>query len=111
MANASDTTGAPADDGRTFPNLFAARAAVSRGVGRLDDELTALEGDLPTPTLRTRRPTVPLNLDEMSRIRAVHDLLDVARDLPAELRWALLDYAAGVLEGESRATAAANRAA
>ena len=46
MANATDTTGAPADDGPTFANLFAARAAVCRGVGRLDDELTALEGDL-----------------------------------------------------------------
>ena len=46
MADATDTTGAPADDGPTFPNLFAARAAVSRGVGRLDDELNALEGDL-----------------------------------------------------------------
>ncbi len=37
---------APADDGPTFSNLFEARAAVCRGVGRLDDELTALEGDL-----------------------------------------------------------------
>jgi hypothetical protein len=46
MANATDTTGAPADDGPTFANLFAAREAVSRGVGRLDDELNALEGDL-----------------------------------------------------------------
>ena len=46
MADASDTTGAPADDGPTFANLFAARAAVCRGVGRLDDELNALEGDL-----------------------------------------------------------------
>ena len=36
----------PTDDGSTFANLFAARAAVCRGVGRLDDELTALEGDL-----------------------------------------------------------------
>ena len=36
----------PADDGPAFANLFEARAAVCRGVGRLDDELTALEGDL-----------------------------------------------------------------
>ena len=46
MADATDTTGASADDGPTFPNLFAARDAVCRGVGRLDDELTALEGDI-----------------------------------------------------------------
>ena len=46
MADATDTTGAPADDRPTFPNLFAARAAVCRGLGRLDDELSALEGDV-----------------------------------------------------------------
>ena len=46
MADATDTTGAPADDGPTFPNLFAARASVCRGVGSFDDELNALEGDL-----------------------------------------------------------------
>ena len=39
-------TDSPSDDGPTFANLFEARAAVCRGVGRLDDELTALEGDL-----------------------------------------------------------------
>ena len=45
-ATRGQTTDAPADDGRTFANLFAARAAVCRGVGRLDDELSALEGDV-----------------------------------------------------------------
>ena len=51
------------------------------------------------------------DLDQMHTIRAVHDLLDVARDLPQEVKWALLDYAAGVLEGDGRATSAADRIA
>ena len=43
----------------------------------------------------------PADLDEMARVHAVHDLLDVASDLPQEVRWALLDYAARVLGGRS----------
>ena len=49
----------------------------------------------------------PADLDEMHKVHAVHDLLDVAGDLPQEVKWALLDYAAGVLEGDRRATSAA----
>ena len=56
------------------------------------------------------RPT-PDDLDEMSTIRAVHDVLDLAHDLPMELRWGLLDYVAAVLDGNGRATSAADRAA
>ena len=41
-AGGSDKSHTAPDDGLTFANLFAARAAVCR----LDDELTALEGDL-----------------------------------------------------------------
>ena len=47
----------------------------------------------PTPVYR---PTAA-DLDEMSRIRAVHDLLDVAPDLPLETKLSLLDYVAAVL--------------
>jgi hypothetical protein len=42
----SDDSRPAADDGPTFPNLFEARAAVCHAVGRLDDDLNALEGDL-----------------------------------------------------------------
>jgi hypothetical protein len=42
----ADDPVSPAEAGPTFANLFEARDAVCRGVGRLDDELTALEGDL-----------------------------------------------------------------
>ena len=53
----------------------------------------------------------PADLDEMARVHAVHDLLDVAGDLPQEVKWALLDYAADVLGGNGQATSAADRAA
>ena len=49
------------------------------------------------------RPT-PADLDEMCRIRAVHDLLDVAPDMPQELKWALLDFAATLLDTPLRET-------
>ncbi len=53
----------------------------------------------------------PADLAEMHRVRAVHDLLDVAPDLPLSVRLSLLDYAAAVLEGDRRTTSAAERAA
>ena len=70
--------------------------------------------DLQTRAPATRVPAyvpTPADLAEMSRIRAVHDLLDVAPDLPQELKWGLLDYAAGVLEGPGRAAPEARRTA
>ena len=70
--------------------------------------------NLQTQTQATTTPAyvpTPDDLDEMSRVRAVHDLLDAAPDLPMEVRWGLLDYLAGVLEGSRRATSAADRAA
>ena len=45
----------------------------------------------------------PADHDEMHKVHAVHDLLDVAGDLPQEVKWALLDYAAGVLGGNGQA--------
>ena len=51
------------------------------------------------------------DLTQLHTVGAIHDLLDVARDLPPELRWGLLDYAAAVLEGEGRVPSAADRAA
>ena len=40
------------------------------------------------------------DLDEMHRVRAVHDLLDLAPDLPQELKWGLLDFARALLDGD-----------
>ncbi len=62
----------------------------------------------PAPASFTPRPA---HLAEMHRVRAVHDLLDVAPDLPLSVRLGLLDYVAAVLEGDGRATSAADRAA
>ena len=53
----------------------------------------------------------PADLDQMHKVRTVHDLLDVAPDLPLSVRLGLLDYAAAVLEGGQRATSAADRVA
>ncbi len=102
-----------ADDGPTFANLFEARAAVCRGVGRLDDELTALEGDLSAveglslmaaeqhadqlgPTARGLHHCAGRALETLRRVRELHERL-------AE--------AAQVSEGNdpSRLSAAANR--
>ena len=113
MADASDPTTAPADDGPTFANLFAAREAVCRGVGRLDDELNALEGDLSAveglalmtveqhadqigPTARGLHHCSTRALETLRRVRELHERL-------AE--------AAQVSEGNnpSRLSAAANR--
>jgi hypothetical protein len=49
------------------------------------------------------RPT-PADLDEMHRIQAVHDLLDVAPDLPLSVKLGLLDYAATLLDTPLRET-------
>ena len=51
------------------------------------------------------------DLDEMHLVRAAHDLIDLAPGLPQELKWGLLDYVAAVLDGNGRATSAADRAA
>ena len=70
--------------------------------------------NLQTQTQATTTPAyvpTPDDLDEMSRVRAVHDLLDAAPDLPQQVKWALLDYAAAVLEGDGRVPSAADRAA
>jgi hypothetical protein len=50
------------------------------------------------------------DLAEMDKVRTIHDLLDVAPDLPLSVRLGLLDYAAAVLEGDRRAPTAADRA-
>ena len=107
MADATDTTGAPADDGPTFPNLFAARAAVCRGVGSLDDELNALEGDL-SAVEGLALMTVEQHADQLgptARGRALETLRRV-RELHERLA-----EAAQVSEGNdpSRLSAAANR--
>ena len=47
----------------------------------------------------------------MYRVRAVHDLLDVAPDLPQPVKWALLDYAAGVLGGNGQPASEPRRTA
>ena len=92
MADATDATDTPAADGPTFPNLFAARAAVCRGVGRLDDELTALEGDLSAveglslmlveqhadqlgPTAHGLHHCASRALDTLRRVRELHERL------------------------------------
>jgi hypothetical protein len=64
----------------------------------------------PTPAPASYTPS-PADLDEMSTIHLIHDLLDVAPDMPLETKLALLDFAAAVLEGSRRATSAADRAA
>ena len=51
------------------------------------------------------------DLAEMHKVRTIHDLLDVAPDLPLSVRLGLLDYAAAVLEGNRRTASAAERAA
>jgi hypothetical protein len=51
------------------------------------------------------------DLAEMSRIRAVHDLLDVAPDLPLSVRLGLLDYAAAVLGGNGQPASEPRRTA
>ena len=66
--------------------------------------------DTYTPAPAGYVPT-PADLDEMSRIRAVHDLLDVAPDLSQEVKWALLDYAAAVLDDSRRAPPATRQTA
>ena len=71
---------------------------------------TNMVSGTPTPAPAGYVPT-PADLAEMSRIRAVHDLLDVAPDLPLSVSLGLLDYAAAVLEGDGRAMSAADRAA
>ena len=48
----------------------------------------------------------PADLDEMHTIRAVHDLLDLAPDLPQELKWGLLDFARALLDGDTAAPSA-----
>ena len=53
----------------------------------------------------------PADLDEMHKVHAVHDLLDVAGDLPQEVKWALLDYAAGVLGGSGQPASEPRRTA
>ena len=53
----------------------------------------------------------PGDLDEMHKVHAVHDLLDVAGDLPQEVKWALLDYAAGVLGGNRQPASASRQTA
>src|SRR4028119_141102 len=53
----------------------------------------------------------PAELDEMHKVHAVHDLLDVAGDLPQEVKWALLDYAAGVFGGSGQPASAPPRTA
>ena len=70
---------------------------------------TNMVSGTPTPALAGYAPT-PADLAEMSRIRAVHDLLDVAPDLPQELKWGLLDFARALLDGD-RASPSADRAA
>ena len=63
--------------------------------------------NLQTQTQATTTPAyvpTPDDLDEMSRVRAVHDLLDVAPDMPQELKWALLDFAATLLDTPLRET-------
>ena len=83
---------APIDDGPTFPNLFAARAAVCRGVGSLDDELNALEGDISAvealalmtveqhadqlgPTARGLHHCSTRALETLRRVRDLHERL------------------------------------
>ena len=69
-----------------------------------------LQTQATAPTPAGYVPT-PADYDEMSRIRAVHDLLDVAGDLPQEVKWALLDYAAGVLGGSGQPASEPRRTA
>lgn len=45
----------------------------------------------------------PADLDEFATIRAIHDVLDLAPDLPLSIRLGLLGYAAAVLEGDRQA--------
>ena len=87
-AGGSDKSHTAPDDGLTFANLFAARAAVCR----LDDELTALEGDLSAveglslmaveqhaevmgPTARGLHHCAVRALDTLRRIRDLHERL------------------------------------
>jgi hypothetical protein len=39
------------------------------------------------------------DLDEMHLVRAAHDLLDLAHDMPLETRLAVLDYVSARLDG------------
>ena len=52
----------------------------------------------------------PADLDEMHKVRAIHDVLDLAPDLPLETRLGLLDYARALLDGDG-ATPATRQAA
>ncbi len=58
-----------------------------------------------------RYTPTPADLDELHRVRAVHDLLDVAPDLPLSVRLGLLDYAAAVLGDDGRAASEPRRVA
>ena len=51
------------------------------------------------------------DLAEMHKVRTIHDLLDVAPDLPLNVKLGLLDYAAAVLEDDRRETSTADRTA
>ena len=53
----------------------------------------------------------PADLDEMHKVRTIHDLLDVAPDLPLNVKLGLLDYAAAVLKDDRRAAPEARRTA
>ncbi len=64
----------------------------------------------PTPAPASYVPT-PADLDELHLVRAAHDLIDLAPGLPQELKWGLLDYVAGVLEGDRRAVSEPRRVA
>ena len=64
----------------------------------------------PAPAPASYEPS-PADVDELLRVAALHDALRLCPDMPPELRWALLDFAAGVLAGDRRATSAADRAA
>ena len=57
--------------------------------------------------LQTRAPATPVpayvptpaDLDQMHLVRAAHDLLDLAYDMPLETRLAVLDYVSARLDG------------
>ena len=64
----------------------------------------------PVPAPASYAPT-PADLDQMHRIKAIHDVLDLCPALPLDVRLGLLDHAWLLLGGDGQPAAEPRRVA